>query len=52
VPLAPRLMRTLSVVHLKEKFRSRLLTTFVDFATGRMRELAASHAAKDEVRST
>jgi DNA-binding transcriptional LysR family regulator len=40
VPLAPRLMRTLSVVHPKEKFRSRLLTTFVDFATGRMREIA------------
>ena len=40
VPLAPRLMRTLSVVHPKEKFRSRLLTTFVDYATGRMREIA------------
>jgi DNA-binding transcriptional LysR family regulator len=40
VPLAPRLMRTLSVVHPKEKFRSRLLTTFVDFATARMREIA------------
>ena len=41
IPLAPRLMRTLSVVHPKEKFRSRLLTTFVDFATGRMREMAS-----------
>lgn len=40
VALEPRLMRTLSVVHPKEKFRSRLLTTFVDFATTRMRELA------------
>ena len=40
VPLAPRLMRTLSVVHPKEKFRSRLLTSFVDFAMGRMREMA------------
>jgi DNA-binding transcriptional LysR family regulator len=40
IPLAPRLMRTLSVVHPKEKFRSRLLTTFVDFATTRMREIA------------
>ncbi len=46
VPLAPRLIRTLSVVHPREKFRSRLLTTFVDFATSRMRELAASHAAE------
>ncbi|MDB5904408.1 MAG: transcriptional regulator [Betaproteobacteria bacterium] len=43
IPLAPRLMRTLSVVHPKEKFRSRLLTTFVEFATGRMRELARLH---------
>jgi DNA-binding transcriptional LysR family regulator len=42
IPLAPRLMRTLSVVHPKEKFRSRLLTTFVEFAMRRMRELAAS----------
>ncbi len=41
IPLAPRLMRTLSVVHPKEKFRSRLLTTFVDFATSRMREMAS-----------
>jgi DNA-binding transcriptional LysR family regulator len=41
IPLAPRLMRTLSVVHPKEKFRSRLLTTFVEFAMRRMRELAA-----------
>lgn len=46
IPLAPRLIRTLSVVHPREKFRSRLLTTFVDFATGRMREMAAGHAAK------
>ncbi|MDB5866228.1 MAG: LysR family transcriptional regulator, partial [Betaproteobacteria bacterium] len=44
IPLAPRLIRTLSVVHPKEKFRSRLLTTFVEFATGRMRELARSNA--------
>jgi DNA-binding transcriptional LysR family regulator len=43
VPLAPRLMRTLSVVHPKEKFRSRLLTTFVDFAMGRMREMALAN---------
>ena len=47
IPLAPRLIRTLSVVHPKEKFRSRLLITFVEFATGRMRELAASAAAHE-----
>ena len=42
IPLEPRLIRTLSLVHPKEKFRSRLLTTFVDFAMRRMRELAAN----------
>ncbi len=39
VPLEPRLIRTMSFVHPKEKFRSRLLTTFVDFATTRMKGL-------------
>jgi DNA-binding transcriptional LysR family regulator len=42
VPLAPRLIRTLSLVHPKERFRSRLVKTFVDFATRRMRETAAT----------
>ena len=42
IPLAPRLIRTLALVHPKEKFRSRLLTTFVDFAMSRMRALAAA----------
>ena len=42
IPLAPRLMRTLSVLHPREKFRSRRLTTFVEFAMRRMRELAVS----------
>jgi len=45
IPLAPRLIRTLSVVHPKEKFRSRLLTHFVEFATIRMRAFAESAAA-------
>ena len=45
IPLAPRLIRTLSLVYPKEKFRSRLLTTFVDFAMTRMRELAADGPA-------
>ena len=42
VPLAPRLIRTLSLVHPKERFRSLLLTTFVEFAMRRMRDIAAT----------
>lgn len=42
VPLAPRLLRQLSVVYPKEKFRSQLVNTFVDFAKAR---LAARQAA-------
>jgi len=42
VPLEPRLIRTMSFVHPKEKFRSRLLTTFVEFATVRMKALSGS----------
>jgi DNA-binding transcriptional LysR family regulator len=41
VPLAPRLMRSLSLVYPKEKFRSRLVNTFVDFAKGRLKEVIA-----------
>jgi DNA-binding transcriptional LysR family regulator len=41
LPLAPRLIRTLSLVHPRERFRSRLVTTFVEFAMRRMREIAA-----------
>lgn len=41
LPLEPRLIRTLTLVHPREKFRSRLLTAFVDFAMRRMREMAA-----------
>lgn len=40
VPLEPRLIRAFSLVHPREKFRSRLLTTFVAFATARMKQLA------------
>ena len=40
LPLKPRLMRTLSLVYPREKFRSRLLSTFVEFATAKMREMA------------
>ena len=39
VALEPRLIRTFSFVHPKEKFRSKLLTTFIDFAAQRMRNL-------------
>jgi len=41
IPLAPCLLRPLSLVFPREKFRSRLLSTFVDFTTRRMREMAA-----------
>ena len=41
VPLEPRLIRNFSLVYPREKFRSRLLTTFSEFATARMRKLAS-----------
>jgi DNA-binding transcriptional LysR family regulator len=41
VPLAPRLIRDFLVVYPKEKFRSRLVNTFVQFAKER---LAAAQA--------
>jgi len=41
VPLAPRLQRQLSVVYPKEKFRSQLVNTFVDYAKQRLTALAA-----------
>lgn len=40
VPLKPRLIRTLSLVYPKEKFRSKLLATFVEFAMSRMKQMA------------
>jgi DNA-binding transcriptional LysR family regulator len=40
MPLEPRLIRGFSFVHPSEKFRSKLLSTFVEFATARMRKLA------------
>lgn len=36
IPLKPRLNRTLSMVYPKEKFRSRLVTAFVEFASKRL----------------
>jgi DNA-binding transcriptional LysR family regulator len=38
IPLKPRLTRKLSMVYPKEKFRSRLVTAFVDFATDKLKE--------------
>jgi len=37
LPLAPKLTRTLSLVYPKEKFRSRLVSSFVEFAKGRLK---------------
>ena len=39
IPLKPRLTRKLSMVYPKEKFRSRLVTTFVDFSTDKLKEI-------------
>lgn len=38
IPLKPRLTRKLSMVYPKEKFRSRLVTAFVTFATEKLKE--------------
>ncbi len=38
IPLKPRLTRSLSMVYPKEKFRSRLVTAFVDYASKRLKE--------------
>lgn len=38
IPLRPPLNRTLSMVYPKEKFRSRLVNTFVDFATNHLNQ--------------
>jgi DNA-binding transcriptional LysR family regulator len=37
LPLAPRLTRTLSLVYPKEKFRSRLVSSFVEFSKGKLK---------------
>jgi DNA-binding transcriptional LysR family regulator len=41
IPLKPRLIRVLSMVYPKEKFRSRLVTTFVEFASAKLKQVAA-----------
>jgi DNA-binding transcriptional LysR family regulator len=40
IPLKPRLIRVLSMVYPKEKFRSRLVTTFVEFASARLKQFS------------
>lgn len=40
IPLKPRLTRSLSMVYPKEKFRSRLVTAFVEYASKRLKECA------------
>lgn len=42
IPLKPRLVRKLSMVYPKEKFRSRLVTSFVAFAAERLKEHKAA----------
>ena len=41
IPLKPRLNRTLSMVYPKEKLRSRLVNTFVEFANAKLKQFAA-----------
>jgi len=40
IPLKPPLKRSLYLVYPRERFRSRLATTFIDFAKSKLRELA------------
>jgi DNA-binding transcriptional LysR family regulator len=37
VPLTPRLIRSLSLVYPRERFRSRLVNTFIEFVKGRLK---------------
>jgi DNA-binding transcriptional LysR family regulator len=41
IPLAPRLVRYLSVVYAKERFHSQMVTTFIAYAKGRLEALAS-----------
>jgi len=41
IPLKPRFTRTLSMVYSKDKFRSKLVTTFVEFAAERLKQISA-----------
>jgi DNA-binding transcriptional LysR family regulator len=44
VPLNPRLTRTLAMVYPKEKFRSRLVNTFVEFSATHLKQVIAISA--------
>lgn len=48
VPLAPRLTRRLSVVYPKERFHSRLVNSFVQFAKERFAQLQGADAQRPE----
>ena len=39
LPLQPKLIRTLSLVYPKEKFRSKLVNKFVDFAKSKLKDI-------------
>ncbi|MBP6708131.1 MAG: LysR family transcriptional regulator [Candidatus Accumulibacter sp.] len=41
IPLRPRLKRSLSLVYPKERFRSKVVLTFVDFARAKLRDLSS-----------
>ncbi len=45
IPLKPRLIRTLSMVYPPEKFRPRLVATFLEFASAMLRALIAKKPA-------
>ncbi|HTP97175.1 MAG TPA: LysR family transcriptional regulator [Burkholderiales bacterium] len=55
VPLRPRLIRIMSLVYPRHKFRSRLIAGFVDFAMAKMQEVArgtlADGSERESVRS-
>jgi DNA-binding transcriptional LysR family regulator len=42
IPLKPRLLRTLSMVYPKEKFRSRLVTAFAEFAAEQLNQYSST----------
>lgn len=47
IPLEPKLYTPLEVILPKDKFRSRLITTFADFATDELARMARELAARD-----
>jgi hypothetical protein len=46
IPLSPRISRHLSVVYAKERFHSRLVSGFVEFAKERLVALQGAHAVR------